>query len=61
MNVNVNLQPELVKRVDERAKAMFLSRSAYISLALAHQLQSEEIADKLRENVTEAMEQDAKK
>ena len=36
MRVNVNLDEELIKEIDVRAKALHLSRSAYISMSCAN-------------------------
>lgn len=35
MRVNVNLDEELIKEIDVRAKGLHLSRSAYISMSCA--------------------------
>lgn len=45
MRVNINLQEELVKKIDEKASAMYISRSAYISTALSQKLQMDEIME----------------
>jgi metal-responsive CopG/Arc/MetJ family transcriptional regulator len=42
LRVNINISEELCKQVDERAKSMFLSRSAYISTALAQKMQADD-------------------
>lgn len=36
MRVNVNLDEELIKEIDKRAKTLHLSRSAYISMSCAN-------------------------
>lgn len=38
MKVNINLDDSLVKKVDERAKSMYVSRSAYICMALSEKM-----------------------
>lgn len=43
MRVNVSLSEELVKKIDERAKAMYISRSSYIAMALATKMQAEDM------------------
>lgn len=40
---------DLVKKVDERAKQMFVSRSAYISMAMSQKVQSDDLLDVLPE------------
>ena len=42
MRVNVNLSEELVKKLDERAEALNISRSAYISLACSEKMKTED-------------------
>ena len=49
MRVTVNLSEDLLKVVDERAKAMFVSRSAYISTALAQKMQADDAMKMLPE------------
>lgn len=49
MRINVNISEELCQQVDERAKAMFVSRSAYISTALAQKMQSDDAMKMLPE------------
>lgn len=43
MKVNINLDDSLVKKVDERAKAMYVSRSAYICMALAEKMKQDDL------------------
>lgn len=52
MRVNINLSEDLLKQIDEKAKSLFISRSAYISTALSQKLQS----DKLMDNIPEIMQ-----
>lgn len=49
MRINVNISEELCQQVDERAKAMFVSRSAYISTALAQKMQADDAMKMLPE------------
>ena len=42
MRINITISEELCKQVDERAKAMFISRSAYISTALSQKMQADD-------------------
>ena len=57
MRVNVNLSEELVKKIDERAKAMYISRSSYIAMALATKMQTEDMMSVLPELTKLAKEQ----
>ena len=43
MRVNINMDEALVKEIDEIAKTLFISRSAYISLAVAEKVQNTKI------------------
>lgn len=59
MRINVNISEELCHQVDERAKAMFISRSAYISTALSQKMQADDAMRMLPEmakTMQEAME-----
>lgn len=49
MRINITISEELVRKVDERAKAMFISRSAYISTALAQKMQADDAMTMLPE------------
>lgn len=49
MRLGINLPDELVKQIDERAKALFISRSAYIATALSQKLQSDKVMDNMPE------------
>ena len=49
MRVTVNLSEDLIQKVDVRAKSMFLSRSAYISTALAQKMQADDAMTMLPE------------
>lgn len=52
MRLGINLPDELVEQIDERAKALYISRSAYIATALSQKLQS----DKMMDNMPELMQ-----
>ena len=52
MRLGINLPDELVEQIDERAKALYISRSAYIATALSKKLQS----DKMMDNMPELMQ-----
>lgn len=47
MRVNINMSEDLVKKIDEKAKALYLSRSAYISMAVSQKLQADELMKNL--------------
>lgn len=49
MRININMPDDLVKKVDERAKQMFVSRSAFISMAMSQKVQSDDLLDVLPE------------
>ena len=55
--VNVSLSEDLVKKIDERAKAMYISRSSYIAMALATKMQAEDMMSVLPELTKLAKEQ----
>lgn len=42
MRVNINMDEELVKKVDEVAKKMYVSRSSYIAFAVSQKIQTDE-------------------
>lgn len=52
MRVNINLSEELLNQIDEKARALYISRSAYIATALSQKLQS----DKMMDNIPEIMQ-----
>jgi metal-responsive CopG/Arc/MetJ family transcriptional regulator len=45
MRVNINISDDLLKQIDEKAKSLYVSRSAYITLALVQKLQSDSVID----------------
>ena len=49
MRINITLDEELVKKIDEVASKMYVSRSAYIAFAVSQKIQ----ADKLMEYMPE--------
>lgn len=51
MRININLSEELVKQIDEKAKEMYISRSAYIATALAQKMQTDALSKQLPEFV----------
>lgn len=51
MRININLSEELLKQIDEKAKSLYISRSAYIATALVQKMQS----DKMMDNMPELM------
>lgn len=52
MRVNINMDEELVKKIDEIASKMHVSRSAYIAFAVSQKIQ----ADKMLENMPELLQ-----
>lgn len=42
MRVNINMDEELVKKVDDVAKKMYVSRSSYIAFAVSQKIQADE-------------------
>ena len=49
MRVNINLSEELLNQIDEKARALYISRSAYIATALSQKLQSDKMMDSMPE------------
>lgn len=49
MRLNITLADSLVKEVDEKAKVMYISRSAYIATALTEKLQKDKTMDNMPE------------
>ena len=47
MRLNYNCPDELVAKIDARAKELAMNRSAYMNMALARQLESEELMKNL--------------
>lgn len=42
MRINITLNEELVKKIDEVASNLFVTRSAYIAFAVSQKLQADE-------------------
>lgn len=42
MKATISISEELLQKVDERAKAMYLSRSAFITMALTQKMQADD-------------------
>lgn len=51
MRINITMDEELIKKVDEVAKKMFVSRSAYISFAVSQKMQADKMLDNLPDMV----------
>lgn len=49
MRINITLSEELVSKIDERARAMYISRSAYIATALTQKMQADDAMTMLPE------------
>lgn len=49
MRLNISMDEELVKKVDEAAKKMHVSRSAYISFAVSQKMQADEMLQNMPE------------
>ena len=49
MRVNINLDEELVKKIDEVASKMYVSRSAYIAFAVSQKIQTDKMLDNMPE------------
>lgn len=43
MRLSINLSEDLVKQIDEKAKALYISRSAFIATALSQKLQNDKL------------------
>lgn len=51
MRININMVEELVKKIDEIASKMYVSRSAYIAFAVSQKIQSDKMLDNMPELV----------
>lgn len=49
MRININISEDLLNQIDEKAKALFISRSAYIATALSQKLQNDKLMDSMPE------------
>lgn len=47
MRVSVNLPEELVKKIDEAAGRLFISRSSYITMSVSQKLQADDLTNNL--------------
>ena len=47
MRININMDGELVKKIDEIAKKMYVSRSAYIAFAVSQKIQQDKTLDNM--------------
>lgn len=47
MKVSLNIPDELLVRIDEQAKSLSLSRSAYVSMTVTKAIQTEKILNSL--------------
>lgn len=52
MTINVSLDEKLIEKIDERAKAMYISRSAYISMALAEKMRQDDLVANIPEMIS---------
>lgn len=43
MRLNLNIADELVEKIDERCKQLYINRSAYINMATARQIEMDTI------------------
>lgn len=49
MRINITMNEELVKKIDEIASKMYVSRSAYIAFAVSQKIQADKMVDNLPE------------
>lgn len=49
MRVNINIPDELLSKIDDKAKSLYVNRTAWIVTALAQKLQSDEALENLPE------------
>ena len=47
MRVNINMDEDLVKELDKKASALFVSRSAYVSMVVSQALSQEKMMQQL--------------
>lgn len=60
MKVNFNLPDELVAQIDERAKKMFITRTAWVITAISQKLQGDVMVEQLPE-ILRKMQQESEK
>jgi len=49
MRLNINMDEDLIRKVDEAAKKMHVSRSAYIAFAVSQKIQFDEMLSNVPE------------
>ena len=49
MRVNINISPELLKRLDHEADRLFLSRSSFIAFAVSKYFQYNDAIDSMKD------------
>ncbi len=49
MRINITMNEELVKKIDEVASKMYVSRSAYVAFAVSQKIQADRMLDNLPE------------
>lgn len=47
MRININMDEDLVKKVDAEAEKLFVSRSSYISMMIAEKLKNDDMIKQL--------------
>ena len=63
MRININLDEELIKKIDEEAKKKYISRSSYIAFAVSQKIQNDKFIESMPElikTVDKAVEQNKK-
>ena len=55
--ISMNMPEDLLKQVDERAKDLYISRSAFITMAVSQKIQADEMAKALPDIVKAYNEQ----
>lgn len=53
LKVQISIDEELLKRIDEMAKALYTNRSAYISMTIAQAIKTQEDAMGMMKRVAE--------
>ena len=61
MRVNINMSEELVIKVDEIAKKMYISRSAYIAMAVVAKMQQDNVMENIPDILNAIREMKEKK
>ncbi len=51
MRINITMDEELVKKIDEISSKMYVSRSAYIAFAVSQKIQADKMLDNMPEYV----------